>query len=261
MVILSAGFALLPGWMFGFERNIQYLGSALGGLGHFASIHTAGAASTVSISWIRSVSITSASARLLEHCDRNSGHAILLASMVGLACLLAARQLYRHNGVAMFPAGSSISSPGMDAVEGLVALEWVGLMVFWLAFGPEVSRRHMYVLLLMDVIAVALLCKSSGSRRLVLIAGLVLCQLTLRIPSGHGCGPLASAINWAGGASWALLIFYGSLLSTGFVWMRTVGGAPAIQKGTMRANSDRVRPHSPLVLDGLPGDILLDAPR
>src|SRR5271166_319966 len=67
-VVSSAAFALLPGLFVGFARNSQFLRQALGGLGHFASIRSAGAASTVPLTWIRSVSLTSATARLLERC-------------------------------------------------------------------------------------------------------------------------------------------------------------------------------------------------
>ena len=151
------------GLIVGFARNVQYLRSAFGGLGHFASINSAGAASTVSLTWIRSVSITSAIGRLLDSCGLSSSHAFLLAPLVALVCLALALLLYKHHGIPMAPAGPSLT-PGTDPREGLVALEWVGLMVAWLVFGPEVSRRHMYVLLLMDVVALTLLFASQGRR-------------------------------------------------------------------------------------------------
>jgi hypothetical protein len=204
---------------------MQYLRSAVGGLGHFASINGQGAASTVSLTWIRSVSVTSAIGRLLESRGISSSGAFLLAPLVALVCLALARQLYRQHGIAMLPAAGEIASGG-NALEGLVALEWTGLMVIWLVFGPEVSRRHMYVLLLMDVIAVALLVASRGRQRIVLMAGLLVCQAGLRIPSGPGFGILAAAFNWVGGASWGLLVYYGTLLSAGFVWLRGGSGVP-----------------------------------
>jgi hypothetical protein len=226
--ISSVGFALLPGLVVGFGRNLQYLRSALGGLGHFASINTQAAANTVPLTWIRSVSITSAIGRLLDYFNMNSGHAFLLAPIVGLACLAIARWFYKRNGVTMAPAGSTISRRA-GPLEGLVALEWTGLMVAWLIFGPEVSRRHMYVLLLMDVVAVALLYASRGPQRALLIGGLLVCQVGLRLPSGFGLGAVTDAFNWAGGASWTLLFFYGTLLSTGLIWFRSLSGAPVLE--------------------------------
>ena len=105
----SAGFALLPGLLIGFARNIQYLRSALGGLGHFAGIDTGGAASTVSLTWGRSVSITSALGRLLGVWGVNSSHAFLLVPPVALIFLSLAWLLYRRHGIAMAPA--SLSRP------------------------------------------------------------------------------------------------------------------------------------------------------
>jgi uncharacterized membrane protein YtjA (UPF0391 family) len=224
--ISSAGFALLPGLVVGFGRNVQYLGSAVGGLGHFASIDTQGAASTVSLTWIRSVSITSAIGRLLDSYGIRSSHAFLWAPLVALVCLALACQLYRNYGITMAPTGAAIKR-GLNRLEGLVALEWIGLMVVWLVFGPEVSRRHMYVLLLMDVIAVTLLFACRGRQRYVLIAGLVVCQAGLRMPSDFGAW--TNAFNWAGGASWSLLVFYAALLSAGFAWVRNPAGEPMLK--------------------------------
>ena len=219
--ISSAGFALLPGFLVGFARNIQYLRSALGGLGHFASIDTAGAAGTVSLTWDRSVSITSAIGRLLASCGINSSHAVMLTPLVAVFLLVLARQLYRRHGIAMAPVGVPFEQAGHPR-EALVAMEWTGLMVAWLVFGPEVSRRHMFVLLLMHIIAVALVLASRGRRRYLLIVGLLVCQAGLRIPSG----PFGDAFNRMGGASWCLLAFYGTLLSSGFEWLRDFPALP-----------------------------------
>ena len=232
----SAGFALLPGLLVGFGRNIQYLRSALGGLGHFASIDMAGAASTVALTWDRSVSITSALARLLAACHVNSGHAFSLAALVAVIILALVWLLYRRHGIAMAPARPAFAQSG-NPLEALVALEWTGLMVAWLVFGPEVSRRHMYVLLMMHVFAVALLMVSRGRQRWLLIAGLLVCQAGLRIPSGT----FAEAFNRVGGASWCLLAFYGTLLSCGFAWLRD----PLRSRSRVIGPSMRISPSQP----------------
>jgi len=223
--VSSVGFALLPGLVVGFSRNLQYLRSAFHGLGHFAGFDIPGAASTVSLTWIRSVSITSAIGRLLDCCGISSSYAFLLAPLVGLVCVALARQLYQRHGIAMLPPRPSIL-PGINSVKTLVAVEWTGLMVSWLVFGPEVSRRHMYVLLLMHVIAVTLLFRSKGRERLLLIAGMLVCQVGLRIPSGPAFGPVANVFNAVGGPSWCLLLFYGALLNSDLTWLREVSGKP-----------------------------------
>jgi len=202
----AAGFALLPGLFVGFAQNSQYLCQALGGLGHFASIQSEGAASTVPLTWARSVSLTSAMARVLDSCEIDPSRAFLLAPLVACGLVALAWLLYRKHRVPMAPRA------GEPALESLVAVEWTGLMVAWLVFGPEVSRRHMYVLLLMHMLAVGLLFKARGRQRLLLIAGMVIGQAGLRMPEGSGAA--GTFFNWAGGASWMLLIYYATLLST-----------------------------------------------
>jgi hypothetical protein len=217
-MVSTAGFALLPGCFVGFARNSEFLREALGGLGHFASIRTAGAASTVPITWIRSVSLTSAMARVLDRWSINPGRAFLLAPLVALALLSLAWLLYRKNRVTMAPTTSQIIV-GARALEGLVAVEWAGLMVAWLVFGPEVSRRHMYVLLLLHMLAVGMLFKTRDRDRTLLIAGMVIGQVGLRMPADSGA--IGTMFNWAGGASWTLLFYYATLLSACCSWLRS----------------------------------------
>ncbi len=209
----AAGFALLPGFFVGFVRNGRFLRQALGGLEHFASIDREGAASTVPLTWIRSVSLTSAMARALEHCAINPSRAFLLAPVVACGLAALAWLLYRKHRLAMAPPA------GVTALEPLVAVEWTGLMVAWLVFGPEVSRRHMFVLLLMHMLAVGMLFKARGRERLLLIAGMIIGEAGLRMPADSGT--IGTSFNWVGGASWTLLIYYGTLLSACCAWLRS----------------------------------------
>lgn len=221
----AVGFALLPALLVGFRKNCVYLGSAFGGLGRFAGLHATHAAATVPLTWIRSVSITSALGRLLEHFGFCPGRAIPLAFAAAIACLLGMRAIYRLHGFTM------LRGPRRGA-DALAMIEWTGLMAAWLAFGPEVSRRHMYVLLLMHVVAVALLLVSRGRPRVLLFAGLLLCQAALRLPSGHGLAASARGFNWIGGPSVCMLLFYAAILNAGLAWLRSRGpglrSAPAL---------------------------------
>jgi len=54
---------------------------------------------------------------------------------------------------------------------------------------------------------------------------------------GPGFGILAAAFNWVGGASWGLLVYYGTLLSRAFVWLRGGSGVPC-QKFARDADGD-----------------------
>jgi len=227
--VSSAGFALLPGLLIGFARNAQFLHEALGGLGGFASIHSKGAASTVPLTWIRSISLTSAMARVLDRCMINPNRAFLLAPLVACGFLALAWLLYRRNRLSMAPLASAVVRSG-SRLESLVAVEWAGLMVAWLVFGPEVSRRHMYVLLLMHMLAVGMLFKVRGRQRMLLIAGMLIGQAGLRMPAGSG--DIGTFFNWVGGASWTLLIYYAALLSACCSWVGSRRGRelrPALQ--------------------------------
>jgi alpha-1,2-mannosyltransferase len=245
----ATGFALLPGLVTGFARNREFLRQAVGGLVHFASIHTEGAASTVPLTWIRSISLTSAMARGLEYWGVNPSRAFLLAPVVACGLGGIAALLYRRHRIPMAPRVSEIASGGA-ALESVVAVEWTGLMVAWLVFGPEVSRRHMYVLLLMHMLAVGQLFKVRGSQRLLLVAGMVIGQVGLRIPTDAGTA--GTCFNWVGGASWTLLIYYATLLSACFSSLRSrQGNMPSnlrISRSGVSWNYGTVNDHAQLDL-------------
>jgi hypothetical protein len=214
----------------GVSNDLRYLLSAFGGLGRFASIHAAAAASTVPLTWTRSVSITSALGRVLDASALPQSRAFLIATALVLVCAVIARQFYSANFAHGFPLRRPGDAPAADdSDEAVVALEWCGLMVLWLAFGPEVSRRHMYVLILLHAAAVTLLAGASGWRRAWIIAAIVLGQFALRLPSR---GPLASIqilFDWIGGPALCLLAYYGTLFCAGLGWRRTKFPASAAE--------------------------------
>ena len=205
-LVSTAAFAFLPALVVGLPRNLQYLRSAYGGLGRFASISSEHAAATVPLTWIRSVSITSAIGRLLESMGRDPSSAFLAAFVVAMLCLAAVWFLYEKHGFSLIGSGFPSS---------VMAVEWAGLTVAWLLFGPEVSRRHMYVLLLLHVVAATLLFTvSRGRLRNIVLAGVAVSQLGLRLPpSGASFAGMTFAWNWIAGPSWSLLIYFMSLLS------------------------------------------------
>jgi hypothetical protein len=210
------GVALLPALVLGWQRNLDYLKKAFAGLGLFAGIHSQAAANTVEITWIRSVSITSAMARLLEMGGSKPSHAFVLGGGIAVAFLLVVWMIYRSWNARLF-APNPMSDASGKPLAAVMAFEWLGLMVAWLAFGPEVSRRHMFVLLLFNLTALGLLAVPlSKVNKLPLIIGLVIFQLGLRLPPSNQTFAQASEFwNGIGGPSWCLLIGYASLLWTG----------------------------------------------
>jgi hypothetical protein len=84
--------AMLPALLASWAGNLRDLKVAFAGLGSFAGIHAEVAARTVPLTWIRSVSITSASGRLLEAWHGKPAGAFLLSGprrpKLVLACAL-----------------------------------------------------------------------------------------------------------------------------------------------------------------------------
>ena len=212
-VLAAGGFAVLPSLLTGWVGNLRDLRVAFAGLGNFAGVHADVAARTVNLTWIRSVSITSASGRLLEALHGNPARAFLLGGFVALVFLGVVGWIYRARGFQLFAPSPSPRTVGARN-PGLAAVEWLGLMVAWLAFGPEVSRRHMFVLLLLHVAVLAVLVSpATGFRRQPLVIALVVWQLGLRLPPSSAPFEKASAFwNGLGGPSWCLLFFYATLL-------------------------------------------------
>lgn len=206
--VAAGGVALLPAFALGWGGNLRALGVALAGLGSFAGRPAEVAARTVKVTWIRSVSITSASARFVAAWHGQSLVAFALAGLVALLFLGLAWGMYRAHGWNLFARAPVTRDPR------LVGVEWVGLMVGWLAFGPEVSRRHMFVLLLLHVTVLAVLTAPGPQRsRPWLGVALVIWQFGLRLPPSGATFQRASAFwNAVGGPSWCLLLLYATLL-------------------------------------------------
>jgi hypothetical protein len=196
---------------------------AFAGLASFAGIHSTLAAPTVSLTWIRSISITSAIGRLLESLHLDPAGAFVLAGAVALLFLGLISWIYRKHSLRLLAVtpGSSLNPTS----GGVVACEWVGLMVAWLAFGPEVSRRHMFVLVLLHLVALGLLRSPAAAvHRKLLVVGLIVWQVGLRLPPSDSRWFQNAADVWMGigGPSWCLLCFYAILLWTGLEWARNI---------------------------------------
>jgi hypothetical protein len=226
-VLFTVGCAMLPALASGWIGNLGDLKIAFAGLASFAGVHSAVAAPTESLTWIRSVSVTSATGRLLESLHLDPRGAVFLAGAVALLFLGLVWWIYRKHSLWLLAAtpGSSLN----PASGGVVACEWVGLMVAWLAFGPEVSRRHMFVLVLLHLVALGLLRSPAAAvHRKLLVVGLLVSQISLRMPLGHSLWFQNAADAWTGigGPSWCLLCFYAILLWTGLEWARNIHTEP-----------------------------------
>jgi len=213
-ILAAIAIALLPGCVIGWQRNLDYLARAFAGLGLFAGVPAQAAAHTVNLTWIRSVSITSTMGRLLLHEGLNPAKAFYASGLVALGVLALVWRLYQRQQLNLL-APRPGKSQGKEAEGMLTSIECVGLMVAWLAFGPEVSRRHMVVLMLLNLLCVAMIAAAgSGTNGLKLKLGLLFLQLGMRFPPSS----LSAANhfwNGVGGPSWCLLAVYLLLVARG----------------------------------------------
>lgn len=219
-----AGFALATSVVFGWERNLDYLRRGVGGLGRLFGSGVEGGANIYGISWIRSISVPSALARLQEWAGW-PGWAlpvlVLVAAAIALAGVL---WLYRRNGHTLFVGRSHAHDDASPRAGALVALEWTGLIVAVLVFSPQTTARHMVIVMPLLVLAgMLLVVRHGGVRRLPVLAAAVFLLLALVLPPGSGDDNKAvHAWRTVGGISIATLTLLYVSLAGGLKWAATL---------------------------------------
>lgn len=205
--------ALAPAIVLGWERNLDFLRRALGGLAGSMGVaqRAAGDAAPHGLTWHRSVSLTSFAGRAAEAWGLGSaGTLAITGSLLGLA--LAAVTLVYH------ARGESFLRPRREHA----LTEWCAVVMGLLIFAPQTTTRHMYLMLVPNV-AAALLLLTPGRGRWPLLAGVVAFQLATRLPpGGDAFKDAVEAWRWMSGASWGLLAM---LLGFVAVGLRRSGGA------------------------------------
>ncbi len=215
-IISSLFWALLPSLKVGLHTDLQYLRSATNGLATSVGLGQArpGDATVHKITDGLSVSVSSGIARRFRNhgWSESMSHlatAGVLATWTGLAVVI-----YRRNRVPVLcwpKAGAQSASPFV----GLVALEWVGLIVATLAFSPDTNTRHLVLLVVFNALGVVLLLTPIAPKDWVYPAaalGLLLLALESGIWANRGL--TSQWINYSG-QGWVMLIAYLILLSAG----------------------------------------------
>lgn len=212
----SLFFAFVGVLIWGWARNLEYLGTVLGWVGQLVGVESGVEQSELyPLEWIRSVSIPSVMARAQLRFDLPESFVMLAtAGLVGFVVALG-WAMYKLRGVALFKGRFGATESSSAQRRGIVGLEYAGLLVGVLVFSPQSTVRH----LLLSVFVVAL-----GSA--ILHSGV---SIAKKIPIGvlmamYGAAitfPPAKnleALNWwrgVGGASWVLLGLYFSVLWVG----------------------------------------------
>ena len=207
----SAFWALLPATVLGWDRNIEFLRYALGGLVNLVSRDSAATGAAKVMGPEAGMSITAFAARYFS-AGQHSAASISVAGTAALLYILAVWGIYRSTGTP-FLRGRGGLAESRDILPGVVALEWAGLIVFALAFSPQTGSPHLSILLLPCLAAAGvLLMPRQQISGLPLIAGLLIMFAGLVLPYGHD-----NAARWhhIAGPIWCILTMYLTLLWTG----------------------------------------------
>jgi hypothetical protein len=155
-VVGTVGFALLPAVMLGWNKNLEYLRIALGGLLPWIGISSGKETATVhGIADGLSVSVTSAVARVMRTAGHPEHQALMVAGGIGLACLGVAAIFYFVNRLPFLRwpvAREQMERP----YRGLVGIEWAILLGLMLAFSPDTNTRHLVMAMPLNVAAAVL---------------------------------------------------------------------------------------------------------
>jgi hypothetical protein len=151
-----------------------------------------------SVTWDHSVSLTSSILRLTRAHELSDVMGATLIFILFAAILVAIVFIGRSNGVNLFqaPAAKSASSD-----PGAGTLEWAGLIVLALIFGPQTTARHMILLMLVYTVAMAIiLAQKRRGPQIALISSMMATGVALSLPFREtGSHPsLGFEINWDG---------------------------------------------------------------
>ena len=212
---------LLPGALAGWNRNLQYIVSAVGGLVAMLNpdIGSARAGATQApgtlagisgVVWERSVSLTSAGMRLGATAVGKIW-AVAALIVIAFVCVALAWWLVRHARLALW-TGRGLPADAITASgRALVLGEWSAVLIATLVFSPQLTERHFVLLLPVAVLACfeLLNARRSVDRALMLIGSIFLVA-GLYLPPG-GIAEFRAALWWwrnLGGASWCGLVFF-----------------------------------------------------
>lgn len=233
-----AGLALSTAIVFGWSRNLDYLGRAFGGMARMVGLGVDGPAANIrTISWNRSISVPSVAARVQEWAGWPTWAFVAMTGVAAGLCLLAVLALYRTHGQRALLGRGGRADDATPNGRALVMLEWTGLLVAACVFGPQTNPRHMLLMMPVVTIAamVALLPRPAGLRdagiRIGRWAPLAACVgLFLAFvlpPGGRSTDHLVEAWRWIGGVSIATLVLLFVVVLASLRWARGLGPPPS----------------------------------
>jgi hypothetical protein len=202
VIAFTAGL-FIPAITRGWDRNLTDLKVAFAGLVEAFGVNVdhLPRASSHAITWERSVSITSTMFRLAESMSLGPGVAIGLTACIAGICVAIVWVAYRRIQLQFLNIPS--------ALQGVIALEWVGLLVASLTFGPQTTARHMIQLAPLFVLAaVAIPIVDPRWKRLIIVSSIILALCLVLPPGGKQFESTLTIWRAVGVVSWVSLGLY-----------------------------------------------------
>jgi hypothetical protein len=211
--MMPVGFIIglwIPALSVGVEQNSRYVQVAVNGLCSMAGVPAAFpalqdvGANIFSVNWIRSISITSACARIWGTSAINAKVAVSVL-VIASACLFLAIRIYRKNGL-RFICPIPVPPPSI-ASRTLFHVEWCCLLPAILLFSPQTTTRHMVMALCLTIMAGWLMVTlvSRTERRIVLGASLLFAFGMVFPPGGDDSSVLLERWRFLSVAGWLAL--------------------------------------------------------
>lgn len=199
--LFTVVFALAPAVVFGWHRNIDYLGTAYAGLLHLTGGAAAGGASVHPLAWRMSISIPSALARGADFLGVSPRVAWGATAVVCAGALLLVWRMYTRAGASLV-----LGFADERADRTLLAFEWPGLLLAALIFSPQTVPRHANMAWPLAAVSAWLLICGRARRPLLLGAAMVAVFVGTLLRTGPDL-PEAPMEPWqaVGGLSWCLL--------------------------------------------------------
>jgi glycosyl transferase family 87 len=213
-------FAMFGVLIWGFDRNMEYLGTVLGWVGGLVGVEQTNAtieSGLYPLEWERSVTIPSVLKRAQLHWGLTES-VVKLGTLAMIGLIVAAGwAMYKKRNIPLLKGRLGKSDDANAQGRGLVGFEWAGLIVGMLIFSPQSTVRHFFLAIIVVALAAAVLHTSIHWKRKIGV-GVMLALFWASItfpPGGERYEALTMQWRAIGGSMWMLLGLYFVTLWTG----------------------------------------------
>lgn len=224
--------AALPALASGWYVNLQHLKVALSGLLRLLGAAPLGPrfANIAPIDADYSISITSAIARTLGSAAA-PGHALALSAAVAVLVLGFVGRSYLKAGLPLL-RWPDVAAQMRQPLCGLIAIEWMAMVAFSLAFSPQTNPRHTSLLFMVATpLTVMLLLPKPGVSRWPASMGLSIMLFGLIFPPG--IAGLEGISKWwiaVGGTGWCIAAMLPLLFFAAISYLRLLSKFPSTRE-------------------------------